>query len=81
MFQVCLVDLVILEFQVVLDFRDKKILDMERNFHIGYWKSVFGMRVGIQTQVDLVFLVDLEVLEIPGILVYLVLLDMLMVVV
>lgn len=40
---------------------------------------VFDMRVG-KTQVDLVFLVDLEVLEIRGILIDLVLQDMQMVV-
>lgn len=38
------------------------------------------MKVGIQTQVDLVFLVDLEVLEFQGILIDLVLRDMRMVV-
>lgn len=38
------------------------------------------MRAGIQTQVDLVFQVDLEVLEIRGILIDLVLRDMQMVV-
>jgi hypothetical protein len=41
---------------------------------------VFDMKVGIQTQVDLVFLVDLEVLEFQGILIDLVLRDMRMVV-
>jgi len=46
-FQVYQVDLVILAFRVVLDFRDKKILDMETDFHIGYLKTVFDMRVGI----------------------------------
>jgi hypothetical protein len=70
-FQVYLVDLVILVFLVILDFRDKKILDI---------KLVFDMRVGIPTQVNLVFLVDLEVLEIQGILIDLVLRDMRMVV-
>lgn len=34
-FQVYLVDLVILVFRVILDFRDKKILDIELDFHIG----------------------------------------------
>lgn len=41
---------------------------------------VFDMKVGIQTQVDLVFLVDLEVRESQGILIDLVLRDMRMLV-
>lgn len=34
-FQVYLVDLAILVFRVILDFQDKKILDIKMDFHIG----------------------------------------------